>query len=280
MLRIAPVLMRRGALAKQPDSLMTTARKWRAANRPVCLLYDYLRGAKASSLRERWKTAMKSILTAEPPMLQPTISIRLALVEDDPTQRESFLLLLRKAGDLEVTGEFATIAEAMEALPRLRPDVALVDISFPAGSGIELVRVLKPLLPGTQFMMLTVLEDADRLFAALKAGATGYLIKRDAQDRLVPAVREIHAGGSPMSSAIARYVVAAFQRSIRPDLEESKLSPREKEILDQLAEGRLYKEIADSLNIGLGTVRTHIRRMYERLHVRNRTEAVRRAKRG
>lgn len=221
---------------------------------------------------------MKPTLTVAPPALTRTISVQVVLVEDDRTHRESFLSMLRNAGDVEITGVFATVAEATQALPRLRPHVALVDISFPGESGIELVRALKPILPETQFLMLTVLEDSDRLFAALQAGATGYLIKRDSQERLVSAVREIHAGGSPMSSAIARYVVSAFQRPVRTDSAEHKLSPREKEILGQLAEGRLYKEIADSLKIGLGTVRTHIRRMYEKLHVRNRTEAVRKAK--
>lgn len=201
--------------------------------------------------------------------------MRIALIEDDSTQCESFLDLLGKERDLVMAGVFATVGEALQALPRVQPDVALVDISVAGRSGIDLVRTLKPVLAQTQFMMLTVLEDADRLFAALEAGATGYLIKRDAQERLVSAVREIHAGGSPMSSGIARYMVAAFRGPARADADDQKLSPREKEILHQLAEGRLYKEIADTLNIGLGTVRTHIRRMYEKLHVRNRSEAVR-----
>lgn len=168
---------------------------------------------------------------------------------------------------------------ATEALPARRPAVVLVDIGLPGQSGIALVASLKSRLPATQSLMLTVCDDSEHVFSALAAGASGYLLKKDAPMELLDAIRDLHAGGSPMSSAIARKVVMRFQprapepaRRLAPD---SPLTPREQEILALLGQGFIYKEIAWDLGIGLGTVRTHIRRIYEKLHARNRTEAVR-----
>ena len=215
----------------------------------------------------------------------PAPVIRVALVEDDPVQRSEITQLLGREAGLELAGTWGTAEAAMAAIPRLEPDVALVDIGLPGQSGIELVSALKPLLPATQFMMLTVWEDPDRIFSALEAGAAGYLLKKTAPAKLLEAIQELHAGGSPMSGAIARKVVERFQKP--PPLPErdsggasgtpTPLSPREREILELLAQGRLYKEIADALGIGYGTLRTHLHRIYEKLHARNRTEAVRRA---
>jgi DNA-binding NarL/FixJ family response regulator len=163
---------------------------------------------------------------------------------------------------------------AVVALPTIGPEVILTDINLPGMSGIECVRQLKPLMPKAQFVMLTVYEDADHIFDALAAGATGYLLKQTRRDELVAALREVHAGGSPMTSNIARKVVQSFQKRGSPTGEGEELSPREHEVLDLLARGYLYKEIADSIGISLPTVNTYIRRIYEKLHVHSRAQAV------
>ncbi len=222
----------------------------------------------------------------EPP---PTAhSIRVALVEDDPVQRAEMLEFLRTVTHLEVAGAWPSAEAAAKGLPGVAADVVLVDIGLPGASGVDLVRQLKPRLPDTQFMMLTVFEDADAIFGALEAGATGYLLKKTVPRRLVEAIEELHAGGSPMSAAIARRLIDQFKSaapsgtspSAAPDASSpslaTHLSPREREILDLLGKGHLYKEIAQALGIAEGTVRTHIRRTYMKLHARNRMEAVRR----
>ena len=164
---------------------------------------------------------------------------------------------------------------ALAQLPALRPDVVLMDIRLPGLSGIECVRRLKAVLPGVQIVMLTVFEDEERVFDALAAGATGYLVKRTPPAEILAAIAEVRRGGSPMSSAIARKVVQAFQHSRRSAPGGAlELSPREQEILTLLARGLRYKEVADQLGIALDTVRSHIRRIYEKLHVTSRTEAV------
>jgi DNA-binding NarL/FixJ family response regulator len=150
-----------------------------------------------------------------------------------------------------------------------------MDINLPGMSGIECVRRLKPQMLGTQFMMLTVYEDPDHIFKALSSGASGYMLKRTPRAELLSAIKDVHAGGSPMSSNIARKIVQSFQRfnSVAP-AEPDNLSPREREVLELLARGYLYKEIAESLHISVPTVNTHIRRIYEKLHVRSRSQAV------
>ena len=149
-----------------------------------------------------------------------------------------------------------------------------MDINLPGMTGIECVRQLKPLLPDTQFVMLTVYEDAEHIFNALAAGASGYLLKRMPRAELLAALKDVHAGGSPMSSNIARKVVQSFQRIGSQKSNEEDLSPREREVLGLLERGYLYKEIADSLQISVVTVNSYIRRIYEKLHVRSRAQAV------
>lgn len=205
-------------------------------------------------------------------------AIRVALVEDDPVQRDEILDLLHTAR-MQVVGAWPSAEAGLGGMLAAAPDVVLVDIGLPGQSGIDLVRRAKPRLPKTQFMILTVFEDTERIFSALEAGATGYLLKRTAPRRLIEAIQELHEGGSPMSGAIGRQVLQRLAStptgSRTPAPEAALLSEREREVLDLLAQGRLYKEIGLDLGIAVGTVRTHIRRIYEKLHVRNRTEATR-----
>ena len=149
-----------------------------------------------------------------------------------------------------------------------------MDINLPGINGVECVRQLKPQLPGTQVVMLTVYENTDLIFQALAAGATGYLLKQTPPAELLEAVREVRSGGSPMTSHIARKVVASFQQAGKSAKEFENLTPRENEVLEHLTKGFLYKEIAEAMTISYDTVHTHIRKIYEKLHVRSRTEAV------
>lgn len=199
--------------------------------------------------------------------------IRVALVEDDPVQREGVWRIVRSGSGLEGVLVCGSAEEALARLPAVAPDIVLMDIALPGRSGIEAVRALKPKLPATQFLMLTVFDDPERIFPALAAGASGYLLKSTPPEKLVEAIRDARDGGAPMTGSIARKVIAMFQKPMMPPVEDP-LSPREREILRLLARGLLYKEIAEQLDIGLGTVRTHIGRIYEKLHVHNRTEAV------
>jgi DNA-binding NarL/FixJ family response regulator len=159
-------------------------------------------------------------------------------------------------------------------VPALQPALAVMDINLPRMNGIECVARLKLKLPSLHVLMLTVYEDDDSVFRALKAGASGYLVKRDAAEKLLNALQEIQQGGAPMSAHIARQVVQFFHRSEVPAAESEHLSPRETEILDLLVQGLILKEVADQLGIGLETVRTHVNHVYHKLHVRSRTEAI------
>jgi DNA-binding NarL/FixJ family response regulator len=169
---------------------------------------------------------------------------------------------------------------ALKHIPGLKPDVVLMDINLPGMLGTECVRELRTRAPGIPVLMLTVYDDTEQIFKSLMAGATGYLLKRTPQDKLLDAIREIVSGGAPMSRQIARRVVGFFQElkqvpaSIRPGVEMKGVTEREEQVLASLAEGHSYKEIADKLNISFETVRTHIRSIYEKLHVHSRTEAV------
>lgn len=204
--------------------------------------------------------------------------ITVAIVEDDAPARKIFLNWIEHADGFRPVGEFGSAEGALAALPAQLPDVVLTDINLPGLNGIECVRRLKPLLPKTQFVMLTVYEDAEHIFQALAAGASGYLLKQTPRAQLVAALKDVHEGGSPMTSKIARKVVQAFHAARTPATEAVELSPREKELLDLLARGFLYKEIADAMNITVGTVNTYIRRIYEKLHVRSRSQAVAKAR--
>jgi len=196
------------------------------------------------------------------------------IVDDDKGFRENLARFVDGAPGFRCIGTFATAEEALRQIPKQRPDVVLMDINLPRMSGIECSARLKQIDPAVQILMLTVYEDSDKIFQALTAGASGYLVKRVAPEKLLDAIREVHAGGSPMSSHIARKVVQFFHHQGPSKKESENLSPREKEILDLIVAGYLYKEIADRLGIGLETVRTHVQHIFQKLHVRTRTEAV------
>jgi len=203
---------------------------------------------------------------------QSVPAIRLGVVEDDDLTRESLVTMLEESSGFRCVAAAKSAEDALRHFPVIRPDVVLMDINLPGRSGVDCTRELKRKLPGTHFMMLTVYEDADRIFQSLQAGATGYLLKRTPPDELLDSIRDLHAGGSPMSSVIARKVVVSFSGAASPV--EDILTPREREIIGELARGYAYKEIADRLQIGVTTVRSHLQNIYGKLHVQNRTEAV------
>jgi DNA-binding NarL/FixJ family response regulator len=201
--------------------------------------------------------------------------ISVSIIEDDPSVRRILAEWVSDARDFHCAGVHANAAHALARMPAEKPDVALVDINLPDKTGIECVFHLKPMLPKTQFLMLTVYEDAEHIFKALEAGAMGYLLKRTPREEVLAALRQVHEGGSPMTSYIARKVVSFFQRPRQPNREVVEaLSPREREIIELLSRGFSYKEIADKLGIGIPTVNTHIHRTYEKLHVQSRGQAV------
>ena len=203
------------------------------------------------------------------------LPIRICLIEDDARLRQLFVRWLQHEPGFQILNQYADAESALIGLPKDQPEVALVDINLPGQSGIDCVRQLKPLLPATQFGMVTVYEDADKIFQALAAGATGYILKQTPRSDLIIAIRELHRGGSPMSPNIARKVVQSFHHS-SPTVAEprSQLSEREQQVLDGLVRGDLYKEISDTLGISMGTLHTYIRRIYEKLHVHSRAQAV------
>jgi DNA-binding NarL/FixJ family response regulator len=200
--------------------------------------------------------------------------IKVALVEDGEDEREALSTLLRGSPGFACAAAFDCAEAAVPELPALLPHVVLMDINLPGISGIDCIRKLKPLLPAARIMMLTVFEDPDQIFNSLRAGAHGYLLKKTPPAKLLEAIADLHQGGAPMSAAIARQVVDAFHEKSTSTPELARLSPRELEIVNLLARGLLYKEIADQLGISMGTVRTHIGRVYEKRHVRSRAEVM------
>ncbi len=209
------------------------------------------------------------------PLAFVPMPIKVAIVEDNEKLRSTLGRVISRTEGYLCVGQFATAEEALQCIPSLKPQVVLMDINLPGLNGVECVRQLKPQCPETQFIMLTVYEDTDNIFNALAAGATGYLLKRSSRQELLQAIRDVVDGGSPMTTHIARKVVQSFQRPLpRPTEATAELSPREREVLDLLAQGFLYKEIAERLGVSYETVHTHIRRIYEKLQVRTRTEAV------
>ena len=202
------------------------------------------------------------------------VNITVSIVEDDAPLRGILTEWIRGADGFKCVGVHENAEVALAALPQENPSVVLMDINMPGMNGIECVRRLKPQMMGTQFMMLTVYEDPDHIFKALSSGASGYMLKRTPRAELLTAVKDVHAGGSPMSSNIARKIVQSFQRFNTAPTDADNLSPREREVLELLARGYLYKEIGDLLNISMPTVNTHIRRIYEKLHVRSRSQAI------
>ncbi len=199
--------------------------------------------------------------------------IQVCIVEDKPDILHALKEIINMADGYECVATSTSGEDALDTIPAYQPDIVLMDINLGGINGIECVKKLKPLYPNIMYMMCTVYEDDEKIFDALKAGASAYILKKTQPIKLLDAIKELHEGGSPMSSQIARKVVAAFQqKTSHADLED--LSAREKEILEQLAKGLLYKEIAVLLQISSETVRKHVYHIYEKLHVTNRIEAV------
>jgi DNA-binding NarL/FixJ family response regulator len=207
--------------------------------------------------------------------LQKHFPITVSIVDDHHGTRENLAALLNKDSRLHCLKSYATGEDAVRGIPIEKPDVVLVDINLPGGmSGIECVAKLKVRMPTLQMLMLTTYEERDLIFNSLRAGASGYLLKKMLTAELIQAVEDVHAGGAPMSMQIARKVVDHFHHIRQPGSEMEKLSKREQEVLALLAEGFLYKEIGDRLGISMSTVRTHLHHIYEKLHVQSRTEAT------
>jgi DNA-binding NarL/FixJ family response regulator len=204
--------------------------------------------------------------------------IKIVIVDDNRDIRENLAELIDGTENLKLVGAFENGKMALEEIPRLEPDVVIMDIEMPGMNGVECVRRLKAKLPRINFLVLTVYEDNDVLFESLKAGAGGYLLKRTSLTQLLQAIEELQAGGSPMTPQIARRVTQFFS-SMRPaaknpPAELEQLTPGQKKFLDELAQGYSYKEIADHLGITVHGVRNYIRKIYEKLHVHSRTEAI------
>src|ERR1700744_4565911 len=199
--------------------------------------------------------------------------ITVSIVDDEKELRHSITTFVNGSQGFKCISSYGSAEAALESLPNDKPEVVLMDINLGGMSGIKCVEKLKADLPEIQVLMLTVYEDTDQIFKALSAGASGYLLKRSSPTKLLQAIRDVHTGGSPMSSSIARKVVASFQKSGQ-EKKQTLLSPREEAVLDCLAKGLTYKQIADQLQISIDTIRTYLRRIYEKFHVQSRTEAV------
>ncbi len=200
--------------------------------------------------------------------------IRICIVEDDPIIRESMAEVVRNAADCTLLADFGTAEELIGQFRNLHPEVVLMDIQLPGRSGIECVQELKAKYPKTQFLIISVFEDNEKIFDALCAGATGYLLKSTDSQKLIQAIKDIYRGESPMSGVIARKVIGNFQNTKRKSDYFSMLSEREREILEYLSRGYRYKEIASRINLSVMTVRTHIHNIYEKLQVSSRTDAL------
>jgi DNA-binding NarL/FixJ family response regulator len=200
--------------------------------------------------------------------------ISVSIVDDEKKLCKSIAAFLDGSEGFRCVSIYGSAEAALQNIPADKPDVVLMDINMPGIDGIECVRRLKVLAPQIQIMMLTVYEDTEQIFQALAAGATGYLLKRLEPEELLQAIRDVYAGGSPMSNSIARKVVASFQKANGAGDKQNLLTPREQEVLDCLAQGMPYKQIGDQIGLSINTIRTHLRHIYEKLHVQSRTEAV------
>jgi DNA-binding NarL/FixJ family response regulator len=200
--------------------------------------------------------------------------ITISIVDDQSDLREKIASFLDSIPGLKCLSNYASARDALAGLPAEKPDVILMDINLGGISGIECVRQLKPRLPHSQVIMLTVFEDTEKIFTALTAGASGYLLKRMPLSKLSEAIHEVMEGGSPMSAPIAREVVRLLQKIPTPGNINAPLSTREREVVESLAAGRTYKQIGEEMGVTIHTVRSYIRRVYEKLHVQSRTEAV------
>jgi DNA-binding NarL/FixJ family response regulator len=201
-------------------------------------------------------------------------TISVSIVEDDVKVRGALARMIDSTEGFFCASQHPDAENALKELPLTQPEVVLMDINLPGMNGVECVRRLKELLPSTQVVMLTVYENTNIIFSALASGAAGYLLKQSSPEQILEAIREVHDGGSPMSSHIARKVVASFQNITNPSHDYEKLSLREQQVIDLLAQGYTYQEIADLLKVTYATVHTHVRHIYEKLHVQTRTEAV------
>jgi len=200
--------------------------------------------------------------------------IKVSIVEDIDEVRESIGKLLQGSDKFTLTSSFTNAEQAEKSLPNQQPDIVIMDIILPGRSGIECLQKIKERCGDTQFIMYTIFEDDEKVFEALEAGASGYLLKKTPKEKILESLNELHEGGSPMSTQIARKVIEAFQRRKAISEEERSLTKKEKEVLDLLAKGFLYKEIADKLSITINTVKQHIHTIYEKLHVTNKAEAI------
>jgi DNA-binding NarL/FixJ family response regulator len=203
------------------------------------------------------------------------MSIKVVIIEDQRDIRESFCILINESEDIECIHSFENAEDAVNFIPELNPDVALVDIHLPGMSGIDCILKLKAICPKTQFLICTVFEDNENIFNALKSGANGYILKNTPPSKLLESIREVFKGGSPITSHIARKVIGVFQNPMQLNSEAAAvLTAREKEMLTYLSKGFRYKEIADKMFISHETVKTHIRNIYEKLQVQSRLEAL------
>ncbi|HEX4264526.1 MAG TPA: response regulator transcription factor [Verrucomicrobiae bacterium] len=202
------------------------------------------------------------------------MSIAVTIVEDDRKTREGLVALLRRASGVRLLGVHSSGEAALSAVPAEQPEVVLMDINLPGMSGIDCIAKLKAQMPELRALMLTTYEDSHLIFNSLRAGASGYILKNKSSAELLTAIQQVHEGGAPMSMRIARKVVAFFNQLPGPASESQSLSEREAQVLAALAKGLIYKEIATELKISENTVRTYIKRIYEKLHVNSRTEAV------
>ena len=213
-------------------------------------------------------------LNLAPGMASDLMPIKVCIVEDNADMRESVALALNQAPGLRCVSTYATAEAAVRDVPSQKPDVALVDIHLPGMNGIECVARLKARLPQLQVLMLTRYEQSDMIFDSIRAGASGYLLKHTPANELIQAVEQVHSGGAPMTMQVARKVINHFQKIQKPSSDVEKLTLREQEVLNLLAKGYLYKEIADHLGITINTLRNHLRTIYDKLHVHSRTEAT------
>ncbi len=202
--------------------------------------------------------------------------IKVCLVEDSKEVREGMTNLLSFDERFEMLAAYTDAESALEYLPAWDADIVIMDINLPGMSGIDCIKKVKKQCPHSQFIMFTIYENDEKVFQALEAGANGYLLKKTPFSKITDSLIELHEGGAPMSTQIARKVIDRIHIHESED-EKNILSPRENEILQLLSKGLLYKEISDKLNITTGTVRQHIHRIYEKLHVQNRTEAINKA---
>ncbi len=200
--------------------------------------------------------------------------IRVGIVEDIEDIRNAIAALLIWDAGFELVFTLGRAEEAVDTIPALQPDIVIMDINLPGMNGIDCIKKVKPECTHTQFMIFTIYENDENIFNALEAGASGYLLKKSSMPQIADALKELYSGGSPMSAQIARRLVQRYQKDSLPAHEDEGLSSREKEIIQLLSTGLLYKEIADRLSITTGTVKQHIHRIYEKLHVSNKTEAI------